>query len=230
MNDLQAGRAFIKTNFLSLMTSSSIINYQELLEILDNEFRGNEIKRLFVAIAGAPASGKSTISVKLNEDINNRGHSCKVLQMDGYHYDDVILNAKNLLPYKGAPETFDVAGLKNTLYRLQNEEEVIVPVFDRSLELSRSSAYIIPKETKIVLVEGNYLLLNSYPWRELHQHYHYTILLDCNEKTLEQRLIERWTGFKLDKDQINKKVYENDLPNGIKVIQNSIQPTFKLKN
>jgi pantothenate kinase len=105
-----------------------------------------------------------------------------------------------------------------------------VPVFDRSLELSRSSAYIIPKETKIVLVEGNYLLLDSYPWSELHQYYHYTILLDCDEKTLEQRLIERWKGFKLDKDQINKKVYENDLPNGIKVIQNSIQPTFKLKN
>ena len=212
------------------MSSSSNINYQELLEILVNKFKQIRSNRIFVAIAGAPASGKSTISVKINEDINNKGYSCKILQMDGYHYDDAILSAKNLLPHKGAPETFDVAGLKNTLHRLQNEGEVVVPIFDRSLELSRSSAYIIPKQTQIVLVEGNYLLLNFHPWKELHEYYDYTILLDCDEKTLEQRLIERWKGFKLDKDQINKKVYENDLPNGIKVIQNSIQPTFKLKN
>jgi len=55
-------------------------------------------------------------------------------------------------------------------------------------------------------------------------------MLDCEEKVLEKRLIERWESFKLSKDEINKKVYENDLPNGIKVIQNSNKADFNLIN
>ena len=77
------------------------------------------------------------------------------------------LKEKGLLQKKGAPETFDVYGLLNFIKRLQNEPEVIVPIFDRSLELSRSSAVIISKESKVIIVEGNYLLLNSQPWKDL---------------------------------------------------------------
>ena len=207
------------------------INYNELLSILSYNLDQNTLKkRYFIALAGPPASGKSTISEKLNEDLNIKGFPSDILQMDGFHLDDAILSSQNLLPRKGSPETFDVMGLKSFLIRLANEPEVIVPIFDRSLELSRSSAVTISENKKIIIVEGNYLLLNSQPWNELNNYFDSRVMIHCEESVLEKRLIDRWKGFNLTKDQINQKVYENDLPNGTNVIQNSIEADYYLDN
>ena len=207
------------------------INYNELLSILSYNLDQNTLKkRYFIALAGPPASGKSTISEKLNEDLNIKGFPSDILQMDGFHLDDAILSSQNLLPRKGSPETFDVMGLKSFLIRLANEPEVIVPIFDRSLELSRSSAVTISENKKIIIVEGNYLLLNSQPWNELNNYFDSRVMIHCEESVLEKRLIDRWKGFDLTQDQINQKVYENDLPNGVNVIQNSIEADYYLDN
>ena len=207
------------------------LNYNELLSILSYNLDQNTLKkRYFIALAGPPASGKSTISEKLNEDLNIKGFPSDILQMDGFHLDDAILSSQNLLPRKGSPETFDVMGLKSFLIRLANEPEVIVPIFDRSLELSRSSAVTISENKKIIIVEGNYLLLNSHPWNELNNYFDLKVMIHCEESVLEKRLIDRWKGFNLTQDQINQKVYENDLPNGVNVIQNSIEADYYLDN
>jgi len=207
------------------------LNYNELLSILIYNLDQNTLKkRYFIALAGPPASGKSTISEKLNEDLNIKGFPSDILQMDGFHLDNAILSSQNLLPRKGSPETFDVMGLKSFLIRLANEPEVIVPIFDRSLELSRSSAVTISENKKIIIVEGNYLLLNSQPWNELNNYFDSRVMIHCEESVLEKRLIDRWKGFDLTLDQINQKVYENDLPNGVNVIQNSIEADYYLDN
>ena len=207
------------------------LNYNELLSILSYNLDQNTLKkRYFIALAGPPASGKSTISEKLNEDLNIKGFPSDILQMDGFHLDDAILSSQNLLPRKGSPETFDVMGLKSFLIRLANEPEVIVPIFDRSLELSRSSAVTISENKKIIIVEGNYLLLNSHPLNELNNYFDSRVMIHCEESVLEKRLIDRWKGFNLTQDQINQKVYENDLPNGVNVIQNSIEADYYLDN
>jgi pantothenate kinase len=207
------------------------LNYNELLSILVyNLDQSNLQRRYFIALAGPPASGKSTISEKLNEDLNTKGFPTDILQMDGFHLDDGILNFTNLLSRKGSPETFDVMGLKSFLIRLANEPEVIVPIFDRALELSRSSAVTISNNKKIIIVEGNYLLLNSHPWSELNDYFDSRIMIHCEESVLEKRLIDRWKGFNLTQDQINQKVYENDLPNGVNVNQNSIEADYYLEN
>tara|TARA_B100000579_G_C22771878_1_gene824397 strand:+ start:367 stop:996 length:630 start_codon:yes stop_codon:yes gene_type:complete len=206
------------------------LDYNELLTILSHNLDGNEKSRYFIALSGPPASGKSTISKKIANDLTNKGYQSSVLQMDGFHYDDKILKDKNLISKKGAPETFDVMGLANFLSRLKTEEEVIIPVFDRSLELSRSSAVIIPKETKVILTEGNYLLLNSKPWNILHKFFDSSIMIKCEEKNLEKRLLDRWKNFNLSKDEIHQKVYENDLPNGMYVMKNSSKSDYILIN
>ena len=206
------------------------LDYNELLAILTHNLDGNDKNRYFIALSGPPASGKSTISEKIANDLTNKGHQSSVLQMDGFHYDDKILKDKNLISKKGAPETFDVMGLANFLSRLKTEEEVVIPVFDRSLELSRSSAVIIPKETKVILTEGNYLLLNSKPWNILHKFFDSSIMIKCEEKKLEKRLLDRWKNFNLSKDEIDQKVYENDLPNGMYVMKNSSKSDYILIN
>ena len=55
-------------------------------------------------------------------------------------------------------------------------------------------------------------------------------MIDCEEKILEQRLIDRWQNFNLSKDEINQKVYKNDLPNGVNVLKNSILAKYYLTN
>ena len=206
------------------------VNYNELLiKLLDN--LKNDLKnRYFIALSGPPASGKSTISEKLVKDLTLKGHNSSILQMDGFHYDDQILKQKSLLLKKGAPETFDVMGFLNFLFRLQNENEVAIPIFDRSLELSRSSAVIISKETRVVIVEGNYILLKTHPWRELHKFFNSTIMINTKHEILEKRLIERWRSFNLPEEEIKQKVFENDLPNGVNVYKNSILADFNLLN
>ena len=208
----------------------SDLNYNELLiKLLDN--LKNDLKnRYFIALSGPPASGKSTISEKLVKDLTLKGHNSSILQMDGFHYDDQILKQKSLLLKKGTPETFDVMGFLNFLFRLQNENEVAIPIFDRSLELSRSSAVIISKETRVVIVEGNYILLRTHPWRELHKFFNSTIMINTKNEILEKRLIERWRSFNIPEEEIKQKVFENDLPNGVNVYKNSILADFNLLN
>ena len=89
---------------------------------------------------------------------------------------------------------------------------------------------IISKNTKVIIVEGNYILLNSYPWSELNKFFNTTIMINCEKKILEKRLIERWENFNLPKEEIDEKVYKNDLPNGVNVLKNSIKADYILEN
>jgi pantothenate kinase len=181
-------------------------------------------RRVVIAIAGAPASGKSTLAERLVSRLNEaEAGSAALLPMDGYHYDDRVLIARGLRARKGAPETFDVLGLLRMLERLKRneEDEIAVPVFDRDLEISRAAARVIPSAVRVLVVEGNYLLLDEQPWSRLHAMFDLTVMVDASEDLLRRRLVERWRGYGLTPAEIEAKVEGNDLPNGRKVISNS---------
>lgn len=183
--------------------------------------------RFVVAVAGPPGSGKSTIADQLADLLRQAGERVAVLPMDGFHLDNGLLEEAGLLARKGAPDTFDVRGLRDILTAVKRaEEEVLVPVFDRSRELAIASARRIPVSDRIVIAEGNYLLLGSRPWADLHPLFDYTILLKVPMEELERRLIARWEGFDYPPEAIRAKVYENDLPNGRAVMEGSVAPAL----
>ena len=175
--------------------------------------------RRVVAVAGPPGSGKSTLADALADMLPNAA----VLPMDGYHYDDALLNARGLRPRKGAPETFDVGGFAHMLDRLRanGEDEVVVPVFDRDLEISRGSARPIARDIETIVAEGNWLLLDEAPWTELRTRFDLTVWRDVPMEELTRRLTKRWTGYGLEGAALAGKLEGNDLPNARRAVERS---------
>ena len=188
--------------------------------------------RRLVAIAGAPGSGKSTVADLLLARLAASGTPASILPMDGFHFDDAVLQGRGLLARKGAPSTFDVGGLRHALLRLRANEEdaVAVPVFDRALEISRASARLVPSTTRIVLVEGNYLLLDVPPWDVLRDAFDVTVMVTASDAVLRERLIARWRFYGLSPEQIDAKVEANDLPNGRHVVAASRPADHVIEN
>lgn len=188
--------------------------------------------RALIALVGAPGSGKSHVAEALREAVEGAGRSAAVLPMDGFHYDDAVLHARGQRPEKGAPHTFDVGGLAAMLGRMKRNEEaeIAVPVFDRDLEISRAGARIIPRAVEIVIVEGNYLLLNRAPWDGLAELFDLTARLDVPEEQLRARLTARWVGYGLPEAEIRRKVEDLDLPNGRAVLAESRAPDLVVQN
>ncbi len=150
--------------------------------------------RRIIAIAGAPGSGKSTLSEHLRERLNVARSGCAdVLMMDGFHFDDLVLDARGHRPRKGAPHTFDVDGFRVALERLRRNDggDVAVPVFDRSIEIARAGAHIVAPSARIIIAEGNYLLLDEPGWRDLAPLFDLTVMIQASEVELATRLTAR---------------------------------------
>lgn len=188
-------------------------------------------ERHLVALAGAPGAGKSHVAERLAERLSRQvPGSTEVLPMDGFHYDDIVLRARGDLARKGAPHTFDVAGLGVMLQRVAADdgESVAVPVFDRSLEIARAGARVIGPQARLVIVEGNYLLLDQPDWKVLADSFTLTVFIQVAEATLAERLRQRWAN--LPSDQLDIKLNHNDLPNMCLVTQHSRPADIYLDN
>ena len=149
--------------------------------------------------------------------------------MDGWHYDNAVLSALGLQARKGAPASFNIEGLSNLLGRVKAAgSDIAVPLFDRDLDLSLASARIISRKTEIILVEGNYLLLDQPGWQDLRPCFDLTAMLDVPMDILKQRLLARWAN--LSKEAALEKVTANDLPNARLVLANSVAADIMVGN
>ena len=182
--------------------------------------------RRIVAVVGAPGAGKSTLADALASALPDAA----AFPMDGYHYDDGLLIERGLRARKGAPETFDVGGFAHMLDRLRRneEDEIVVPVFDRDIEVSRGSARAIPRAVRTIVTEGNWLLLDEEPWRALRERFDLTVRLDVPMAELERRLLARWTGYGLGGEALRLKLEGNDLPNARRAVEGSVRADLTL--
>jgi pantothenate kinase len=191
--------------------------------------RARHDRRMLVAIAGAPGSGKSTLAEELAATLSSGGQSAVVVAMDGFHYDDAVLARRGLSQRKGAPETFDFGGFECLLKRLASEQgDIAIPVFDRSMELARAAAAIVTADHGIVLVEGNYLLLDEAPWSGLRPLFDFTIFLEVPREELERRLLQRWRDH--GRADGPAWVASNDMPNVDRVMEKRLEPDLVVKS
>jgi pantothenate kinase len=185
--------------------------------------------RRILAIAGPPASGKSTLAETLAEQLNAAAPGrCALLPMDGFHYDDEVLIPRGWRPRKGAPHTFDVGGYAAALRRLRanDEESVAVPRFDRSIEIARAGAIVIEQSVRLIVTEGLYLLLDMPPWSTLRATFDRSVLLITDMATLEARNRQRWLDIDMPEEGIRAKLEDNDMPNARFVLEQSGEPDW----
>ncbi|MEY7972365.1 nucleoside/nucleotide kinase family protein [Saccharomonospora xinjiangensis] len=149
--------------------------------------------RTVLGIAGAPASGKTTLAWRLADAL---GAQAAVVGMDGFHLAQVELNRLGRTDRKGAPDTFDAHGYVHLVRRLAaGTETVYAPEFRREIEEPIAGAVPVSEKVRLVITEGNYLLLDTDPWGELRSLIDEVWFLEPDEDDRIERLVTRHRKF-----------------------------------
>ncbi|MEZ5777153.1 MAG: nucleoside/nucleotide kinase family protein [Paracoccaceae bacterium] len=173
--------------------------------------------RRLIAVAGAPASGKSVLARDLCAAVNRSGRPARAVPMDGFHLDNRVLDARGQLARKGAPETFDAEGFVALIRRLNEGGEVVYPLFDRERDIAIAGAAVIEADCDIAIVEGNYLLLDEDPWRALQPLWGISVWLETPHSVLLDRCVQRWLDHGHTPESARARAEGNDLANARRI-------------
>ena len=186
-----------------------MVNLDELV----SRIRALPGRRVLVGICGAPGAGKSTLAAELVLALNDAVY----VGMDGFHLAQAELERLGRTDRKGAPDTFDAAGYVNLLHRLRtpSDEVIYAPDFRRDLEEPIAGAIPVLPDVRVVVTEGNYLLLPDGPWREVRVLLTETWFLSPPEETRRARLLARHQAYGRTEAEARERTLGSDEHNAI---------------
>jgi len=221
----------------------------QLSNRLEQLIDGNTLfpkKRIVVAFAGAPGSGKSTVASSLMRAFNAKHREqLLVVPMDGFHHTQSTLSTmqSHECPFRrrGAPFTFDSERFVKVVQALsqapvteddESEKAFWVPSFDHAIKDPVENDIRISSAQKIVLLEGSYLLLDEHPWcmiRELvDETWFISVSRDVSKKRLVLRHLE--AGIEIDSEAAVVRTETNDLLNWDLVNEKLLDPHVVIKS
>lgn len=168
--------------------------------------------RAVLGITGPPGSGKSTLASAL---LSALGPQAAHLPMDGFHLADAQLDRLGLRDRKGTPETFDVDGYVATLSRLRDDPDrtLYAPGFERDLEQPIAAAIAIPPSARLIVTEGNYLLLPDGGWEHVRPLLAEVWFVEVDDDVRRERLVRRHVEFGKSPEAARAWVERVDEPN-----------------
>jgi pantothenate kinase len=164
--------------------------FEQIQSLLDGQS-----PRTLIGIVGKPGAGKSTVV----EQIQNKyqTHEVSIIPMDGFHLSNKELISLGRRERKGAPDTFDVEGFTSLIKSVKIDHSVDhkFPIFHREIEASIADEGIVPKESKIVVTEGNYLFSEDHNWSAVYPLLDHTWFIEIDDEIRIERLIARHVRY-----------------------------------
>jgi pantothenate kinase len=161
-------------------------------------------RRAVLAIAGSPGAGKTTLARALVARVDARaGDGTAVhVPMDGFHLANATLDRLGRHDRKGAIDTFDGWGVLALVRRIRAEADHVVyaPSFDRAVDEGVAGAIAVDPGTRLVVVEGNYLLVDEGPWALLRAELDEAWFCATPADARFSRLVDRHTAGGRDAD------------------------------
>ena len=173
-------------------------------------------RRAVLGITGSPGAGKTTLAEHLVRTLNGTGEPWVAhVPMDGFHLADVELDRLGRRAHKGAPDTFDAAGYAALLRRVREEtgEVVYAPGFERDLEQPIAGAIPVLPTARLVVTEGNYLLLEAGSWGRVRACLDEVWFCETDEDERVRRLVARHEEFGKDHETALAWVWGTDQRN-----------------
>lgn len=186
------------------------------------KMRREKNSRVLALFAAPPGAGKSTLLsflAKLAEE-DEQSDEVQVLGMDGFHRRQAYLVSRTvvrdgaeipMVSIKGAPQTFDLEKLTERVQNIAAGRTCGWPVYDRRLHDPVDDAVTV--DGKIVLIEGNYLLLDEPGWRDLRNYADHTVLIRADAELLRKRLVDRKAMGMASREEAEKFVEFSDMRN-----------------
>jgi putative kinase len=189
-------------------------------------------KRILVAVAGPPGSGKTAFATLLVAVINASAQNEKavLIQQDGWHYSNAYLDSHMvyhngeeipLRRLKGSPETYDTDAAYAFLENIKAGAQMDYPVYSRRMHEPIPNAGYITANHKIMVLEGNYWLLKEDPWCKFQKLFDERIFLTTSPEKLVDGLRQRHLRGGKTKEFTEKHMAFVDLPNIERVLKNS---------
>lgn len=176
--------------------------------------------QVWIAICGPPGSGKSTLAAALQSRL---GSIATVIPMDGYHLRrsdlDRLPDPDVAHRRRGAPFTFDSHRFVSDLKTARVSRAGRFPSFDHGVGDPEEDRILLTPQHRIVIVEGNYLLLPSEPWCHLKPLFDETWFLDVHIDVCKSRVLRRHIATGKDPEIAQQRVEDNDGPNAKLIIQ-----------
>jgi pantothenate kinase len=174
-------------------------------------------QRRLLGLVGPPGAGKSTLAAALHAA--QPQHS-QVVPMDGFHLSQSELQRLGRQDRKGAPDTFDAWGFRALLQRLRAQaadEIVYAPDYRRELEEPVAGAIAVLPQTRLLIVEGNYLLLDEGPWAGVLPVLDEVWYVAVDDTLRRERLLARHQRFGRSRQAALDWVAQTDEPNARRI-------------
>ncbi|KAI1495348.1 P-loop containing nucleoside triphosphate hydrolase protein [Biscogniauxia mediterranea] len=223
------------------LTHRALTAHQKRLE------KGGSAGRTLIALSGAPGSGKSTIAAEVTRRLNRLAgrQIAAAIPMDGFHYPrahlDTLPNRDEAHARRGAHWTFDAAGVVSLARRLSSRaankndgDDAIIyaPGFDHAAKDPVADAIPIGREREIVILEGNWLLFDVGPWREIAGLVDDSWFVEVSAASARERVARRHlrAGIERTWEAAVRRAEGNDLPNGEEIRRRLVKPGYVVRS